>query len=91
MRAPAHVLFPQLVPIVERYREDKVDVRLAGRRRSDLFLSPYYGWASSGSSQRFVPDTSQGEAPEVPRYETSRGPGRRRTSTSGRARTCAKW
>ena len=69
--APAHVLFPQLVRVVQHYMESKVQP-IAPAERVDLFLSPYYGWAIERLAQSIRPDTSQGEAPEVPRYETSR-------------------
>jgi type III restriction enzyme len=73
-QAPAHVLFPQLARIVERYIEEKVHPA-APAHRLDLFLSPYYGWAIERLVASIRPDTSQGEAPEVPRYEINRGPG----------------
>ena len=72
--APPHVLFPQLAAIVQRYLHEKV-VPQKPAEKVDLFLSPYYGWAIERLSESIHPDASQGEAPEVPRYETSRGPG----------------
>jgi type III restriction enzyme len=71
---PAHVLFPQLVPIDHRYLKENVEVRPPANIK-DLFLAPYYGWVVERLITAIRPDTSQGEAPEVPRYETSRGPG----------------
>jgi type III restriction enzyme len=72
--APAHVLFPQLVQIVDKCLKDKVHP-VPPANLLDVFLSPYYGWVIEQLLQGIVPDTSLGEAPEVPRYESSRGPG----------------
>lgn len=71
---PAHVLFPQLASIVERYLREKVRVYPPANLK-DLFLAPYYGWVVERLLSIIGPDTSQGEAPEIPRYEMSRGPG----------------
>lgn len=71
---PAHVLFPQLGRVVRRYLEQKVTV-LRPAHKHDLFLSPYYGWLIERLTTAIHADTSQGEAPEIPRYESNRGPG----------------
>jgi type III restriction enzyme len=72
--APAHVLFPQFMRLVQHYVDQKV-VAVAPAQTIDLFLSPYYGWAIERLLSAIRPDAAQGESPEVPRYESSRGPG----------------
>ncbi len=86
---PAHVLFPQLVPICERYVRDRVVVYKPGDRK-DLFCSPYFGWVVERLAEAIRPDTTQGEAPEVPMYETGADRAARPTWTSGRRRTSAR-
>lgn len=73
-QAPAHVLFPQVVRIVQRYLADKVHVHPPADIK-DLFLAPYYGWLVEILLEGIRPDTSQGESAEVPRYEANRGAG----------------
>lgn len=70
----AHVLFPQVASIIRQYLDKKVEVRSPANIK-DLFLAPYYGWVVERLIEAIRPDTSQGESPEVPRYETTRGPG----------------
>jgi type III restriction enzyme len=72
--APAHVLFPQLAAIVRQYVETRVIVEPPADRK-DLFLAPYYGWLVERLAEAIRPDTSQGETPEIPRYEAIRGLG----------------
>ena len=74
-QAPAHVLFPQIVRIVQQYLKEKVEP-VPPAKVLDVFLSPYYGWVIEILVAHAIrPDVTQGEVPEVPRYETSRGPG----------------
>jgi type III restriction enzyme len=40
-----------------------------------VFLSPYYGWCIENLVAAIRPDTSQGEAPELPKIEANRGMG----------------
>ncbi len=73
-QVPAHVLFPQIVKIADWYLRERV-WPLPPANILDVFLSPYYGWVIERLAEAIRPDASQGEAPEIPRYETSRGPG----------------
>lgn len=66
-----HTLFPQLVPVVERYLEERVEVLHTGHRK-DAFLSPYFGWLIETLREHVRPDQTNGEAPEIPRYEENR-------------------
>jgi type III restriction enzyme len=72
--APAHVLFPQFVQIVDRYIQEKVEP-VPPAELIDVSLSPYYGWVIERIQNGIMADMSQGESPEVPIYEVSRGPG----------------
>lgn len=73
-QAPAHVLFPQLLEIVKRFVNEKVTVP-ALERKVDVFTSPWYGLVIERLTEAIHPDASQGEAPELPRYESGRGEG----------------
>ncbi|MGI8604947.1 MAG: BPTD_3080 family restriction endonuclease [Verrucomicrobiales bacterium] len=71
---PAHVLFPQIAGIVRRYVDEKVTVQAPADRR-DLFLAPYYGWLIEALVENLRGDVDEGEAPELPLLEATRGPG----------------
>ena len=66
-----HTLFPQIIPVVDRYIRERVEV-LHGGDLKDAFLSPYFGWLIEVLREHIRPDQAQGEAPEIPRYEENR-------------------
>jgi type III restriction enzyme len=69
-----HVLFKQLVPIVERYIREKVNV-IQPADLKDLFAAPYYGWLVEMLESGLRPDVAAGELPEVPIFERNRDEG----------------
>jgi len=72
---PRQTLFPQLLRIVERYVSQHVTAVPPAEVKDALLCSPYYGWLVETLKEHVRPDTSQGEAPEVPVYETGRDDG----------------
>jgi len=71
---PAHVLFPQVTRVAERYLREKVDP-IPPAEVLDVFLAPYYGWVIERLTAAIRPDPAAGEAPEIPQYEANRPPG----------------
>ena len=69
--APVHVLFAQVLAIVQRYLRDKVEAR-APAVVLDAFLSPYYGWIIERLLAAIGPDTAAGETPELPDIDEDR-------------------
>jgi type III restriction enzyme len=72
--APPHVLFPQMLDIVQRFVREKVHVD-SEEKRIDVFLAPYWGYAIERLTAEIRPAATDGELPELPRYERARGPG----------------
>ena len=66
--------FRRSCEIVERYMREHVNVRPPADIKDSGF-SPYYGWLVEILTEHIHPDTSEGETPEIPLYESSRGPG----------------
>lgn len=71
---PPQALFPQMMHFAQHYLREKVEV-LGGAKLLAVFLSPYYGMVVERLLASIRPDERAGEAPEVPRLETSRGAG----------------
>ncbi len=74
LRMPSQELFPRLLGVVQYYLRERVDVRKPGELR-DISLSPYYGMAIERLAAAIGLGAGDGEAAEVPRYESSRGEG----------------
>jgi type III restriction enzyme len=72
---PRQALFPQLMRIVERYVNQFITAQSPSEVKDALLCSPYYGWLIETLKEHIRPDTSHGEAAEVPMYETHRGDG----------------
>ena len=71
---PAHVLFPQIQVIANKYVHESVHVPPTADRR-DVFLPIYYKRVLEILSEAIQPDTAAGEAPEIPRYQSLRPEG----------------
>jgi type III restriction enzyme len=72
--APPHALFPQMLEIVKRFLRERVVVD-DERKRMDVFLSPYWGFAIERLTEAIHPAALDGEDVELPRYEQRRGVG----------------
>ena len=83
-QAPAHVLFPQLVQIIDRYLKNHVEVRQPADIK-DLGLSPYYGWLVEILAENIRPDTAVGKRPRYPYTNPAEGLAQPQTLISGQA------
>jgi type III restriction enzyme len=72
--APPQVLFPQMLDIVKRFVRDRVVVD-DEKKRGDVFLSPYWGYAIERLTEAIGPAVLDGEDADLPRYEQRRGVG----------------
>jgi len=72
--AATHILFPQILHVVERYIAEKVEPG-ANTVRVDAFISPYWDQIVTSLVQAIKPDESLGENPELPVLEKNRSSG----------------
>jgi len=71
---PAHILFPQMLTAVRKFINNYV-YPMGNRDKKDVLLNPYYSDALEILMGAIGPDTAAGAPPELPLFETNRGPG----------------
>lgn len=71
---PLYKLFPQVLAIVRRFVNEKVELKGSSDVR-DVFASPYFGWAVENIVEAIQPPKIAGQEPEVPIYDNTRPPG----------------
>ena len=74
LEIPAHVLFPQLLAITERFLKQKVRA-VAPAEPIDVWLPVVYRKVFETIQSHIQPDVEGGESPEIPIYEDVRKPG----------------
>jgi type III restriction enzyme len=71
---PAQVIFPQVLSVTRKYVDDYVHP-IPPLKKIDVRNPPFYGRAVERIRPIVESSTAQPDAPEVPVYETGRGPG----------------
>jgi len=71
---PLHRLFPQILTIVKKFVNEKVELKGSSDVR-DVFANPYFGWAVENIVEAIEPPKIAGQEPEVPIYDNTRPPG----------------
>lgn len=71
---PANVLFGQIYNIIKVYIEQKLTL-IGEAQQCDAFISRYYGEMVGYLQEGIRPDTTAGDAPELPHYEINRTQG----------------
>lgn len=73
-RIPLHRLFPQILSVVRKFVNEKVELKGSSDVR-DVFANPYFGWAVESIGEAIEPLKEGGQEPEVPIYDNTRPPG----------------